>query len=139
MNDILDVELILKKNKYSKMYNLGIILTVIILIFIYVINIYQYQGYYFAKGKVVNNKLELLINIDDIKYINNNNYIILDSQLYKYSINNISNELLVDESYHNYQYVYLNIDGLNQLNNYVYQVKIPQKKQKLVKYLKQYF
>ena len=139
MNDILDIEIILTRKKYPKIYNLGIIISIIILIFIYIIFTYNYQTYYTSKGKVLNNNLELLVNIEDIKYITNNKVIILDGQDYNYIVSSIGNDLLVDETYNNYQYVYLKISNLNTLNNYVYEVKIPKENQKLVKYFKKYF
>lgn len=139
MNDILDIEIILTRKKYPKIYNLGIIISIIILIFIYIIFTYNYQTYYISKGKVLNNNLELLVNIEDIKYITNNKVIILDGQAYNYIVSSIGNDLLVDETYNNYQYVYLKISNLNTLNNYVYEVKIPKENQKLVKYFKKYF
>ena len=139
MNDILDIEIILTRKKYPKIYNLGIIISIIILIFIYIIFTYNYQTYYISKGKVLNNNLELLVDIEDIKYITNNKVIILDGQAYNYIVSSIGNDLLVDETYNNYQYVYLKISNLNTLNNYVYEVKIPKENQKLVKYFKKYF
>ena len=139
MNDILDIEIILTRKKYPKIYNLGIIISIIILIFIYIIFTYNYQTYYISKGKVLNNNLELLVNIEDIKYITNNKVIILDGQAYNYMVSSIGNDLLADETYNNYQYVYLKISNLNTLNNYVYEVKIPKENQLLVKYLKKYF
>lgn len=139
MNDILDIEIILTRKKYPKIYNLGIIISIIILIFIYIIFTYNYQTYYTSKGKVLNNNLELLVNIEDIKYITNNKVIILDGQAYNYIVSSIGNDLLVDETYNNYQYLYLKISNLNTLNNYVYEVKIPKENQKLVKYFKKYF
>lgn len=139
MNDILDIEIILTRKKYPKIYNLGIIISIIILIFIYIIFTYNYQTYYISKGKALNNNLELLVNIEDIKYITNNKVIILDGQAYNYIVSSIGNDLLVDETYNNYQYVYLKISNLNTLNNYVYEVKIPKENQKLVKYFKKYF
>lgn len=139
MNDILDIEIILTRKKYPKIYNLGIIISIIILIFIYIIFTYNYQTYYISKGKALNNNLELLVDIEDIKYITNNKVIILDGQAYNYIVSSIGNDLLVDETYNNYQYVYLKISNLNTLNNYVYEVKIPKENQKLVKYFKKYF
>ena len=52
MNDILDVEIILKRKKYSPIYNVGIILIIIFLIIVYILFTYQYQIYYISKGKV---------------------------------------------------------------------------------------
>ena len=139
MNDILDVEIILKRKKYSPIYNVGIILVIIFLIIVYILFTYQYQTYYISKGKVLNNKLELIVDINDIKYVKNNSLIKLDDTYYHYSIEKIGEELIVDNLYNNYQYIYLNVDGLKEKDNYVYQIKIPKEKQILAKYLKKYF
>ena len=139
MNDILDVEIILKRKKYSPIYNVGIILVIIFLIIVYILFTYQYQTYYISKGKVLDNKLELIVDINDIKYVKNNSLIKLDDTYYHYSIEKIGEELIVDNLYNNYQYIYLNVDGLKEKDNYVYQIKIPKEKQILAKYLKQYF
>lgn len=139
MNDILDVEIILKRKKYSPIYNVGIILVIIFLIIVYILFTYQYQTYYISKGKVLNNKLELIVDVNDIKYIKNNSLIKLDDTYYNYSIEKIGEELIVDNLYNNYQYVYLEVDGLKEKDNYVYQIKIPKEKQILAKYLKKYF
>ena len=139
MNDILDVEIILKRKKYSPIYNVGIILIIIFLIIVYILFTYQYQTYYISKGKVLDNKLELIVDINDIKYVKNNSLIKLDDTYYHYSIEKISEELIVDNLYNNYQYVYLEVDGLKEKDNYVYQIKIPKEKQILAKYLKKYF
>ena len=139
MNDILDVEIILKRKKYSPIYNVGIILIIIFLIIVYILFTYQYQTYYISKGKVLDNKLELIVDVNDIKYIKNNSLIKLDDTYYNYSIEKISEELIIDNLYNNYQYVYLEVDGLKEKDNYVYQIKIPKEKQILAKYLKQYF
>lgn len=139
MNDILDVEIILKRKKYSPIYNVGIILIIIFLIIVYILFTYQYQTYYISKGKVLNNKLELIVDVNDMKYIKNNSLIKLDDIYYHYSIEKISEELIVDNLYNNYQYVYLEVDGLKEKDNYVYQIKIPKEKQILAKYLKKYF
>ena len=139
MNDILDIEIILKRKKYSPIYNVGIILIIIFLIIVYILFTYQYQTYYISKGKVLDNKLELIVDVNDIKYIKNNSLIKLDDTYYNYSIEKISEELIIDNLYNNYQYVYLEVDGLKEKDNYVYQIKIPKEKQILAKYLKQYF
>ena len=139
MNDILDVEIILKRKKYSPIYNVGIILIIIFLIIVYILFTYQYQTYYISKGKVLDNKLELIVDINDIKYVKNNSLIKLDDTYYHYSIEKISEELIIDNLYNNYQYVYLEVDGLKEKDNYVYQIKIPKEKQILAKYLKKYY
>ena len=138
MNDILDIEIILKKQKYGIIYNLGFILIIILLIFLYISFVYQYKSYYIIKGTMIDGNLQLLVNIDDLKYISNNDKLEINSQLYQYRIEKISEELYVDENLNNYKYVYLQVNDLNNLNNYVYEVKLVKENKKLIGYLKEY-
>lgn len=138
MNDIIDIEIILKRKKYPKVYSIGIILIVILLIITYIIFTYKYQSYYITYGKVVDNKLEVLMPLEDAKYLKSNSLIELDNKSYNYTINSISNDIVVDASYKNYQVFYLNINNLSNLNNYAYQVKIPKENEIIAKYLKKY-
>ena len=138
MNDILDIEIILKKQKYHFIYNMGLILIIIISIFIYVSYIYKYKTYYITKGTIKDNNLELLVNLNDIKYISNNNVLEIDNVLYSYHINKISEDLYVDDSLNNYKYIYLNVDNLSNINNYVYEVKLEKENKKIIEYIQDY-
>lgn len=138
MNDILDIEIILKKQKYHAIYNIGTLLIIILLIFFYISFTYNYKTYYITKGTMIDGNIELLVNIDDIKYINTNNKLKVDSLYYGYTINKISEELYVDESFNNYKYVYLNVKGLNNIDNYVYDIKLAKENKKIIEYLKEY-
>ena len=139
MNDILDIDIILNRHKYSKIYNINLILITIILIFTYIIFTYKYQNYYVTKGKMIDNKLELLIDINDIKYIKNTNILKIDNKIYTYELTHIGSEIYADENYNNYKYVYIKINNLNNIDNYVYEVKIPKENKILAKYIKDYF
>ena len=138
MNDILDIEIILKKQKYHAIYNIGTLLIIILLIFFYISFTYNYKTYYITKGTMIDGNIELLVNIDDIKYITTNNKLKVDSLYYGYTINKISEELYVDESFNNYKYVYLNVKGLNNIDNYVYDIKLAKENKKIIEYLKEY-
>ena len=138
MNDILDIEIILKKQKYHYIYNIGFILMIIIAIFIYVSYIYKYKTYYITKGTIKDNNLELLVNLEDIKYISNNNILEIDNILYSYNIDKISEDLYVDDSLNNYKYIYLTVDNLRNIDNYVYEVKLEKENKKIIEYLKDY-
>ena len=138
MNNTLEIDLILNRKKYSQIYNIFIIILTIILIFIYIIFTYKYQSYYLAKGKIINNKLELLVNINDIKYIKNNTNLKIDNKIYSYKTITISDEMLIDENYNNYKYIYLEVDNLTNIDNYVYEIKIPKENKILAKYIHNY-
>ena len=138
MNDILDIEIILKRKKYPFIYNVGIILIIIFLIFTYVSYTYSYQTYYLTKGTIKNDNLELLVNINDIKYISNQNKLKIDDIQYNYHIDSISEDLYVDESLNNYKYIYLKVNNLSNINNYVYEIKIKKENKKIIDYIKDY-
>ena len=138
MNDILDIEIILKKQKYSKIYNIGIVLLIILLIFIYVSFVYTYKTYYINKATMIDGDLKLLVNLDDIKYITTNNNLKIDNLYYEYKLSKISEELYIDESLNNYKYIYLKVNNLNNIDNYVYEIKLVKENKKLIKYLKEY-
>lgn len=138
MNDIIDIEIILKKQKYHPIYNIGTILIVIVLLFIYITFIYKYKTYYITKGTMINGNIKLLVDIDDIKYISNNNILTIDSNNYTYSIKQIDNNLYVDDSLNNYKYIYIKVNNLNNLDNYVYEIKFVKENKKIIEYLKEY-
>ena len=138
MNDILDIEIILQKQKYPLIYNVGIIILLILLVFIYISGIYNYKTYYITLGTVKNNYLELLVNIDDIKYISNQKELKIDNKTYKYSIKSISEKLYVDESKNNYKYVHIKVHNLSNIENYVYKIKIEKENKKIIEHIKDY-
>ena len=138
MNDILDIEIILKKQKYHQIYSIGFILIIIFLISIYISFIYTYRTYYISKGKMINGKVELLVNIEDIKYITNNNSLKINNISYKYIVKEISEELYIDESLNNYKYIYLKVENLDNIDNYVYEIKLVKENKKLIEYIKEY-
>lgn len=138
MNDILDIEIILKRKKYPNIYKIGYIISIIICIFIYIIFTYKYQTYYITKGKITDNKLQILVSIDELSFIEQNNKITINDKVYYYKLINIDENLYVDESYNNYKYLYLKIDNLSNIENYVYEVKISKENKILAEYLKNY-
>lgn len=139
MNEILDIEIILNNNKYHKIYDISTILIICICIFIYVTIMYNYQTYYITKGRIIDNKLELMVSLENIKYITNQNNLILDNnKTYNYKIVRISDEIYLDEAYNNYKYIYLEVKNLNNIDNYVYDLKIKKENKKIIEYLKDY-
>lgn len=139
MSDILDIEIILKKQKYHFIYNIGFIFIIIILIFFYISFIYKYKTYYITKGTMLDGNIQLLVNVVDLKYITNNHLIEINSYHYEYDVIKISEELYVDESLNNYKYIYLKVKNLNNIDNYVYEVKLVKENKKIIEYLKEYF
>lgn len=138
MDNNLELDLILERKKYPKIYNTNLIIIIIILIFIYIIFTYRYQTYYITKGKIENKQLKISVNISDIKYLKNSNKLLIDNQIYYYKINDISKEVYIDENNNNYKYLYLKIFNINNIDNYVYEIKIEKENKLLAEYLKEY-
>ena len=138
MNEILDIEIILNKNKYHPIYNIGIILIIILITFIYIATIYKYQTFLITKGKINNNYLELLLDLKDIEYLSKQNELLIDNKIHSYKVISIGENLYIDDQYNNYKYVYLEVNNLTNINNYVYEVKIKKENKKIIEYLKDY-
>lgn len=138
MNYNLEIDLIINRKKYPKIYNFTWVLLVILLITIYIIFIYKYQTYYLVKGRIINNEIELLIPTQEVAIIQNNHNLIINNTKYNYKITHISEELYIDDNYQNYSYLYLKIDNLSNIDNFVYNLKIPKENKILAKYLKDY-
>ena len=133
MSDLFDVEIILSRNNYSKIYSAFFILLLIVIIFIYVVFTYNYQTYYIGTARVVDRTLVVKIKSSDIKYFKNNEIIELDNKKYYYYID-------YSEGKTNKEYIDLKIFGLNDLmRNHTYQIKLPKENQKIAKYLIKYF
>jgi len=138
MDNILDIDLIIDRNKYSKIYNFNLILFSIMLITLYVILTYHYQTYYVLKGRIVSNEIELMIPISDIKNIQGNDQLIIDDKIYHYKVTRISELMYINNDFQNYSYLYLKVDTLTNVDNFIYDIKIPKENKALVKYLKDY-
>ena len=138
MNYNLAIDLVINRQKYSKVYHFTYTLLVIIIILIYVIFTYRYQTYYLLKGRVINNEIELLVPIEEIKNIEKEHNMLIDNMIYSYKITHINYELYIDNNYQNYCYLYLKADNLTNINNFVYDIKIPKENKILARYLKDY-
>ena len=136
MNEI-DMYLFFNDRTSEKIYKFSYFLIVSILITIYIIFMYKYQTYYTIKGKMINNQLEIKMNLKDAEYLKNNHYLLIDNKKFNYQINDVS-KLYVDSNYHNYLYFYLKIDNLNNIDNYIYEIKIPKDNKILAMYVKDY-
>ena len=135
MDDILEINLILDKQKYNLLYRSSFIILIIVIVTICIIFTFKYQSYYKTMGTMIDNKLELLVNIGDIKFIKDNQEIYLDDKKYHYHIVKIDEALYRDDNYQNYQKIYLEITSLSSINNYTYQVKIPKENKLLASYI----
>ena len=83
-------------------------------------------------------KSSLKTSEDVVEYIKNNQLLMIDNKIYQYKLNSISSELYISNDYKNYQYIYLDVNNLTNIDNYVYEVKIPKENKIIAKYLKDY-
>ena len=137
MSDDFELDYILYHRSLPQIYRISYLLTTIIIIAIIIIFTFKYQTYYVTKGKMIDNQLEIIINIDDLKYLNRN-VLYIDNKKYQFKVKMISKELVIDSEYNNYRYAYLEVSNLTNIDNYVYEVKIPKENKIIAKYLKDY-
>ena len=135
--DNLDIYLLLNNKRPTTIYRITYFLILITLILIYIIFTYKYQSYYITKGKMINNKLEVKVASENVKYFKDNYYLFIGNRLYNYQITNVSN-LYIDANFQNYIYLYLEIYELYNLDNYIYEIMIPKENKPIIKYLQNY-
>lgn len=137
MNDILDIELILNRKKYSYIYCSLFVFLFIIFVFALVTIFYDIDDYYVFKAKFFNNSLELMVLEDDIDYIYSNSLLTINDINYTYVVKSIDDEYYVDNFNNVYKYVYIDVLGTTFFENLVYEVKIFKEKKKIIEYLKE--
>ena len=120
MNDLLDIEIILKRDRYSRVYNFGIVGVVILGILILIACLIDFRSYVIVGGQVKNKQLELLVRCDEVKYLVDNSYFMIDKKKYRYDVKSIGEEKYFMDEGNNYQYVYVEVDDLEMINNYVF-------------------
>ena len=132
--------IILNKNTnyYIKLF---IYLSIIFLLFIVILLNTKYKMYYKTKGIVTSDKnLMLIVKIDKLKYVKNNNKLVIDNKEYVYSIKSINNDYEIDNNLNNYLYLYLDVslDSKDKITNNVLNVKLLESNKKIFYYLKNY-
>ena len=135
MNDNIDEYIIL--NKMNKMKSSTIILFVIILLFLLLSNILEYESFYDISAINNNSKVTLFVNLKDLDNILINDYLIIDNKKYKYYIKSIDEGLLIDNNL-NYKKITININlpKKYQINNLIINFRKRREKKKIIYYLK---
>ena len=82
----------------------------------------------------------LIVKIDKLKYVKNNNKLVIDNKEYVYSIKSINNDYEIDNNLNNYLYLYLDVslDSKDKITNNVLNVKLLESNKKIFYYLKNY-
>ena len=138
MSDDLEIVLVLDRTNYGMVYRLTYIIFVIIMLTILLVVSFKYEHYYITTGKVVSGKLELLVMVNDIDYIEAHHDLELSGKKYNYRLNAIEDELYLLDGV-NYQKIYLEVYKLSKLDNYVGKIKIPKENKRIITYLIDYF
>ena len=138
MNDVLEIALMVNRQRYAKIYKTSFVLMIIFFISIIVIFTIRYQSYYITMGTMIDNKLELLVNIHDISLISDKHTLVIDNVSYSYKISKIDNKLYRDEFFNNYKNIYLEVTNLVNIDNLVYEIKIPKENKTFAYYILDY-
>lgn len=137
MNDVLDIEMTLNRKKYPYIYNSFLIVLLMLIVMFMMFCLYDYKSYYYIKGKSLNDSLEIIILDEDMSIIKNDGFLYINDKKYKYKIKSISDNVVFDEFYNRYVYVYLDVFGLTYFDNYVYELKFEKERKKIIKYFKE--
>ena len=135
LNDNIDEYIIL--NKKNKIKSSTIILFVIILLFLLLSNILEYESFYDISAIYNNSNVTLLVNLNDLNNVLNNDYLIIDNKKYNYYIESIDEDLLIDNNL-NYKKINININlpKKYQINNLIINFRKRREKKKIIYYLK---
>ena len=117
--------------KYSCKKGLFVLTTVFIIVLVYVLNLNMYESFN-TYGYVQDELLNIKISIETPDMLTNLKYIKIGSNNYKVEIKEISDMLLDEENFINYQIVKMKIDErLN--NNQVFEICIFYNEEKVYK------
>lgn len=135
MNDNIDEYIIL--NKMNKMKSSTIILFVIIILFLLLSNILEYEPFYDISAIYNNSKVTLFVKLKDLDNVLDDDYLIIDNKKYDYYIESIDQDLLIDNNL-NYKKININIDlpMKYRVNNLIINFRKRREKKKIIYYLK---
>ena len=135
LNDNIDEYIIL--NKKNKIKSSTIILFVIILLFLLLSNILEYESFYDISAIYNNSKITLFVNLKDLDNVLDNDYLIIDNKKYNYYIESIDEDLLIDNNL-NYKKINININlpKKYQINNLIINFRKRREKKKIIYYVK---
>ena len=140
MDDNIDEYIILNKKSPTKIISFTFILLVFIIIILLLSFIFDYESFYNISGIYNDSKVTLIVNLDDLNNILDNDYLVLNNKKYKYYIESIDSDLLIDNGL-NYKKINIVIDlpKKYQINNLIINLKKRKEKKKIIYYLKDLF
>lgn len=140
MNRYIDSEIILTRKVKYIVYVYIMIIIIIVLSLIIVFMLFNYKTYYKLHGIVINNNdhyyIKIYVPLEDIKYITNNNIVIIDNKKYNYKIEEIDKEYFTDNIL-TYQVITINLEIPNKykFDNLTLDLKFLKENKKIIDYL----
>lgn len=135
----IDSEIILQRKICPYVYVYIMIIIVIMLSVIIFFILFNYKIYYTIKGTVTQEDehfyIRIYIPINDIKYITNNNIVIINEREYKYNIAMIDSEYFTDNII-TYQIIKIDvaINDMYKINNLVLDLKFLRDNKRIIDY-----
>jgi hypothetical protein len=140
MGNTIEEEIIKSRNPVH-INNLTLILKFILVTSLIIIVSYPYTDYYETIGVVeqINYEYYLKITVPQDISLSNDLEVVIDKKNYSYKLYEFDPNLYIDDNMTNYRYTYLKIDLPDEYNitNYLLEIKVPIKKQTIIKYLKE--
>lgn len=140
MNRYIDNEIILNRKIGSLVYVYIMIIIVILLSLIIFLILFRYRTYYRLKGTVIYEDnhyyIKIFIPLDDMKYIIDDDIVIIDNKNYKYKIISIDEEYFTDNII-TFQILKIEIDMLDEykFNNLNLDLKFIKEDKKGIDYI----
>lgn len=140
MNKYIDNEIILQRKVEPFIYVYIMIIIIIMLSLIIIFTVFNYKTYYDLRGIIINEEneyyLKIYIPISKVKYLVNNNKLVIDGKLYRYKIINIDSEYFTD-NVDTYQIIKIkvNLPIKYKLNNLVINLKVVKEDKKIIEYI----
>ena len=114
---------------------------ILIILFIWAINTFSYQSYFYIHSKVIKFNsyyvIEVLIKEEEVNQIKSNNKLLIGNKEYHYEIIKVDDNIVYQDN-NNYFKINLFVSSLDkkyQINNYHLNIKIPTYNKKIINYL----
>jgi len=136
----IDSEIILDRKIGPLVYVYIMIIIVIMLSLIMFFILCHYKTYYTARGVVINENeyfyIRVYIPLEDVKYITDNDVVMIDKKEYKYNVVMIDSEYFTD-NVNTYQIVKIevNLDSKYRFNNLTLDLKFLKEEKRIIDYI----
>lgn len=136
----IDSEIILQRKIGPLVYVYIMVIIVIVLSLIIFFIVFHYKTYYTLRGVVINEDdhfyIRIYVPIEDVKYITDNNVVMIGNKEYKYDVVMIDSEYFTD-SISTYQIVKIevNLENKYRFNNLTLSLKFLKESKRIIDYI----